>query len=369
MGQFPPPDADFERRLGRRLLEVLIRATLLLAMALLCYRVLAPFLPLAIWAVIFAVTLYPLHLRIAARLGGRSGLAATLLVLLGIVVLIVPIAILMSSLGDSVRTLIEAVQQNTLQIPAPPETVEAWPIIGGKIYAVWSRAHDDLPALVQSLQPKISELARAALGFVASIAGGLLAFLGALVLAGIFMAFGERGARACLSVFQRLAGEQRGASLARLSTATIRAVAQGVVGVALIQAILVGLALLIAGVPWAGALAAMVLVLGIAQVPAVIVTLPAIAWIWSRGGGGTLEALIFTVLLLVSGMADNVLKPLMLGRGVDVPMPVILVGALGGMATGGIIGMFVGATLLALAWQVVTGWVDENPDATIPPGG
>jgi predicted PurR-regulated permease PerM len=148
----------------------------------------------------------------------------------------------------------------------------------------------------------------------------------------------------------------------------VRAVAQGVVGVALIQAILVSLALLVAGVPWAGALAAMVLVLGIAQVPAVIVTLPAIAWIWSRGGGGTGAAIIYTALLLVSGMADNVLKPQMLGRGVDVPMPVILVGALGGMATGGIIGMFVGATVLALAWQIFTGWVRENPDARILPG-
>jgi predicted PurR-regulated permease PerM len=109
-------------------------------------------------------------------------------------------------------------------------------------------------------------------------------------------------------------------------------------------------------------------VLGIAQVPAVIVTLPAIAWIWSRGGDSTGEAIFYTALLIVSGMADNVLKPLMLGRGVDVPMPVILVGALGGMATGGIIGMFVGATLLALGWQISTGWVDEDPDPSILPG-
>jgi predicted PurR-regulated permease PerM len=361
-------DADFERRLARRLLEVLIRATLLLAMALLCYRVLAPFLSLAIWALIIAVTVYPLHRRMAAYLGGRPGLAATLLVLLGIAALVVPITLLISSLGDSIRSLIEAVQQNTLQIPAPPETVATWPVIGERLQAVWTQAHDDLPALVQSLQPKIGELARTALGFVASIVGGLFALLAALVLAGILMAFGENGAHACLAVFERLAGEPRGANLARLSTATVRAVAQGVVGVALIQAILVGLALLVAGVPWAGALAAMVLVLGIAQIPAVIVTLPAIAWIWSRGGGGTGEMLIYTVLLLVSGMADNVLKPLMLGRGVDVPMPVILVGALGGMATDGIIGMFVGATVLALAWQIFTGWVRENPDASTLPG-
>jgi len=140
-------------------------------------------------------------------------------------------------------------------------------------------------------------------------------------------------------------------------------------GVAFIQAILVGLALLVAGVPWAGALAALVLALGIAQVPAVIVILPAIVWIWLRGDGGTGQALIYTVLLLVTGMADNVLKPLMLGRGVDVPMPVILVGALGGVAMDGIIGMFVGATLLAVAWQVITGWVAERPDANISIGG
>lgn len=368
MTPFSTPEADLERRLARRLLDVLIRAALLLGMALLCYRVLAPFLPLAIWALIFAVTLYPLNMRIAAHLGGRPGLAATLLVLLGIAVFVVPIALLMSSLGDSIRTLIEAVRQNTLRIPAPPEAVAAWPVIGGKLHAVWSRAHDDLPALVQSMQPKIGDLARKALGFVAGIVGSLLAFLGALVLGGILMAFGERGARACLSIFERIAGRPRGASLARLSTATIRAVAQGVVGVAFVQSILVGLALLVAGVPWAGVLAAMVLVLGIAQVPAVIVTLPAIAWIWTRGGSGTGEAVIYTALLLISGMADNVLKPLMLGRGVDVPMPVILVGALGGMATGGIIGMFVGATLLALAWRVSTGWVDEKPDENILPG-
>ena len=139
MTPFFTPDADLEQRLSRRLIDVLIRATVLLAMGVFCYRVLAPFLPLAIWAVIFAVTLYPLQLRIASHLGGRSGLAATLLVLLGIAVLVVPIAVLMSSLGNSIRTLIEAVQQNTLQIPTPPNSVAAWPVIGGSFTPVGAR--------------------------------------------------------------------------------------------------------------------------------------------------------------------------------------------------------------------------------------
>ena len=142
-------------------------------------------------------------------------------------------------------------------------------------------------------------------------------------------------------------------------------------GVAFLQAIIVGLCLLVAGVPWAGVLAVIVLVLGIAQVPALIATLPAIAYLWVSGNYGTGAAVLYTVLLVVAGMADNVLKPLMLGRGVDAPMPVILLGALGGMAAGGILGMFVGGTLLALGYQIFMGWVATNPDAprAHPEGG
>jgi predicted PurR-regulated permease PerM len=123
------------------------------------------------------------------------------------------------------------------------------------------------------------------------------------------------------------------------------------------------MALLVAGVPWAGVLAGIVLVLGIAQVPALIVTLPAIGYIWSSGDYSTAAAIAYTVVLFLSGMADNVLKPLMLGRGVDAPMPVILLGALGGMAAAGILGMFVGATLLTLGYQIFMGWVAANPNA------
>ena len=356
------PISDLETRFTARLMDVFIRAGVILAAAVLCYRVLSPFLTLTVWGLILAVTLYPLHRAIAARMNGRQGIAATLLVLLGIVLLVAPTAVLMNSLGDTVQDFITRVQTNAVEIPAPPDSVAAWPFVGARLHAFWSQAHDDLPGLVQSLQPKIGELARTVLAFVASIAGALLLFLAAIILAGIFMAFGEPAARACEAIFQRIAGKERGEEFTRLSTATIRAVAQGVVGVALIQAILVGLSLLIAGVPWAGALAVIVLVLGIAQAPALIVTLPAIIYIWTSGNYGSVAGVVCTILLLVVGMADNLLKPLMLGRGVDVPMPVILVGALGGMAAAGILGMFVGATLLALAYQVFTGWVKQNPE-------
>jgi len=349
------------------LLEVLIRAGLIFALAALCFQIFAPFLTLMVWGLILAVTLYPMQEYVAAKMGGRQGLAATLIVILGIALIVVPTAILMSSLGDSVQRLIHDVQSDALVIPAPRESVAGWPVIGERVYALWSQAHADLPALVKSMQPKIGDLAKSALAFVASIGGGLLLFLAALIIAGILMAFGRSGSRASLAISERLAGPARGAEFATLATATIRAVAQGVIGVAFIQAIIVGLCLLVAGVPWAGVLAMIALVLGIAQIPALIVTLPAIAYIWLLGDYGKGEAILYTLLIFVAGLADNVLKPLMLGRGVDAPMPVILIGALGGMAAAGILGMFVGATLLALGYQLFMGWVAANRRVELSP--
>jgi len=355
-------DQEFEQRLASRLTDVLIRVALILALVVLCYQVFSPFLTLMVWALILAVAMYPLHQSLASKIGGRQGLAATLLVLAGVALIVAPTATLVSMVGDSVRQFVYGIQDNTLQVPPPRPGIEEWPIVGKRLHSAWSTAHTDLPALVQSLQPKVGDVTKAALAFVASIGGGMLQFLASFIIAGIMMTFGAAGERGMRSIFERMAGAVRGAEFARLSTATIRAVASGVIGVAFIQAIIVGLALLVAGVPWAGALAAIVLVLGIAQVPALIVTLPAIAYIWSSGNYGSTAAIIYTVLLLLSGSADNILKPLMLGRGVDAPMPVILLGALGGMATAGILGMFVGATLLALGYQIFMGWVAVNPD-------
>ena len=366
MHSYSKPDPEFEQRIAGRFRDVLIRVGLGLALALLCYRIFSPFLTLMIWALILAVTLYPVHQAIAGKIGGRQGLAATLLVVLGFVLIVAPSAVLVNSLGDSVHRLIEDVQTNSLNIPAPSDAVATWPVVGPKVHSLWSQAHADLPALIHSMQPQIGGLAKTALGLVAGIGGALVKLLAALVVAGIIMAFGQAGDAATRAIFERIFGPGRGAELAKLSTATVRAVAQGVIGVAFIQAIIVGVCLLIAGVPWAGVLALIVLVLGIAQVPALIATLPAIAYIWWSGDYGNLAAIGFTLLLIVAGMADNVLKPLMLGRGVEAPMPVILLGALGGMATSGILGLFVGATLLTLGYQIFMGWVATNPD-TEPP--
>ena len=362
-------DRAVETRLSKRLMDVLIRAGLVLALAILCYQIFSPFVGLMAWALILAVTLYPTHQKLARKMGGRQGLAATLLTLAGIVVIVLPTAVLMGALGDSLHDLVDSVRDNTLVIPAPAAGVAEWPIVGKKAHAAWTRAHEDLPALVKSLQPKIGALARSAVEAVASIAGAILLFVASFIVAGIIMAFGRAGAGSAEAIFDRIMGTGRGAEFVTLSSATIRAVALGVLGVAFIQAIVIGLIMLVAGVPFAGALALLVLVLGIAQVPALLVTLPVIVYVWASGDYGTGAAVTYSVLLFVGGMLDNVLKPLLLGRGVDAPMPVVLLGALGGLATSGILGMFIGATLLTLGYQIFMWWVAENPDVVAVDSG
>ena len=275
-------------------------SSLILALALLCYRVFAPFLVLMVWALILAVALYPSHQAVARSIGHRQGLAATLITVLGVVLIVAPTAVLLGSMGDSVQRLITDVQQHTLRIPPPRPQVAAWPVVGNQVHALWQHAHDDLPGLVESLQPKIGDLARATLAMVASIGGAILQFLAALIVAGIIMAFGEAGDRSARAVFVRLAGAERGAEFHHLAVSTIRAVAQGVIGVAFIQAIIVGICLLTAGVPWAGMLAGIVLVLAIAQLPAALVILPVIAYIWTSGNYGNVAAVAYTILLGVS---------------------------------------------------------------------
>jgi predicted PurR-regulated permease PerM len=352
-----------------RMMEFFIRAVLIIGLAWICYRAFSPFITLAAWSIVLAVTLYPVHQKIARRVGKKEWLASLIIVVVGLIVVIVPTALLMNSFADSVRGFIESVNNNSLQIPAPSEAAKSIPAVGTKVYDAWSKAYTDLPGFVQSLQPKIGELARVALETVASIGTTLLLFLASFIIASIVMAYGESGASTMLAIGTRVAGREKGADFVNLSAATIRTVALGVLGVAAIQAILVGVVLLIAGVPGAGVLAIIALLLGIAQIPAIIVILPAIAYIWTSGSYETSSAVIFTVVLLLAGLADNVLKPVFLGRGVNVPMPVILFGALGGMASAGILGMFVGATALALGYEIFMAWMHSDSEAPVSNNG
>lgn len=339
-----------------RPIDVFIRMGLIGFLVVYCYEIFQPFIALMLWSIILAVALYPLHVMIAKHMGGREGRAATLLVLAILLGVLVPTTLLAISFADSTFDFVKQVQNGSLQVPAPNEAVATWPVVGPRLHNFWALAHHDLGSVVAKLEPKIGVVTKQILGYAASAGTAILKFLVSLVVAGIWMAYGESGHASALAIAKRMAGPDKGDGLIRLSIATIRAVAQGVIGIACVQALLLGAGFIMVGIPAAGVLALVVLLMGIVQIPAMLISLPAIIYVFSTNDSTTV-AVMFTVYTLVAGSVDNVLKPLMLGRGVDAPMPVVLLGALGGMATGGIIGLFLGSVMLALGYQLFMAWV------------
>lgn len=360
------PRIKLDSALSQGLLDVLIKAGLIATLVIFAFQVFQPFMELMLWAVILAVTLYPLLLWLKGFSKLKDGHSATLIVLFVLLVMLAPVYLLAVSVGESVDGLVEVLKSGTWSVPVPPESVAQWPLIGPRLYDIWLTASQSLSSVLHSLLPHLKDTGRMLLGAAASAGGAFLLFIGAVIISGIIMAFGDKGKMATQRIAIRVSGEERGKSIAQLCTATIRAVAMGVIGIAVIQMLLIGLGFVVKGIPGAGILALIVLVLGIAQAPATLVTLPVIIYVLSTQGF-TAANIAFSIYIFVAGLADNVLKPMLLGRGVDVPMPVVLIGALGGMVVKGIIGLFIGPVLLAVAYNLFWQWVDQQAPAVKGP--
>jgi predicted PurR-regulated permease PerM len=346
--------------LSRELLDVLIRAGLVAALAVFCFRIVVPFLNLMVWALILAITLYPLQVRLRRTFAGKDGLISTLIILFAFGIILVPTYLLGVAVADSIEHAMAVIRSGSIRIPPPAESVAGWPLIGQRVYDFWAQASTDLSGLAQRFAPQLKEAGLALLGTVTGLGAGLLIFFVALIVAGIFMAYGEKGHRSAVQIASRISGPENGPKITDLCTATIRAVAQGVVGIAFIQMLLIGVAFLVMGIPGAGLLALAVLLIGIMQLPATLTTVPVIIFVIVTEGVSA-ATIVFSVYVFVAGLADNVLKPLLLGRGVAVPMPVVLIGALGGMVSGGVIGLFIGPVMLAVGYQLFWRWVRDQP--------
>lgn len=354
-------DKALEKLVSRKVIDLFIRIGLIAFLVVYSHQIFKPFIGLMLWSIILAVALYPLHTLLARKMGGRDGLAATALVLVIVLSVLVPTTLLAFSFADSATELVKQIQSGTMKMPPPRESVATWPFVGEKLYGLWSAAHSDLGSVVAKYEPKIGTITKQVLSYAASAGTAILMFLVSLILAGVWMAYGSSGHAAASAIAKRMTGADSGENLVELSTATIRAVAQGVIGIACIQALLLGAGFILVGIPAAGILALLVLLLGIMQIPAGLISLPTIVYVFSTNDSTTI-AVMFAVYTFVAGSVDSVLKPLMLGRGVDAPMPVILLGALGGMATGGIIGLFLGSVMLALGYQLFMAWVYGEDD-------
>ena len=327
-----------------------------------CYEILSPFIQIIIWAVIIAVALYPLHVSLSSRFGGREKLSATLLALIGVPLIVAPAYFLTDSTVGSLEQISEHLKDGTASIPAPSAKVADWPLIGPKVFESVERRHEQSGGLPEQVRAAASFAEPGALGLAGGVVLTVLQFIASFIIAGVLLTNAAGGNRMADAVVCRLVGAQRGTALAELSTLTIRSVAKGILGIAFVQAFLAAIGLVVMDVPAAGLWAAAVLVAAIVQLPPILVLGPIAAWVFSVAD--PLPATVFLVYSILVGLSDALLKPLFLGRGVEVPMLVILLGAIGGAMMNGPIGLFVGAVVLAVGYQILMIWLAaEDPEA------
>ncbi|MCG9747698.1 AI-2E family transporter [Shewanella sp. Isolate8] len=343
--------------------EAAIRIGLLAILVIWTYDIVRPFIVPALWGAIIAVALMPLTHRLERLLKGRRGLAATLIALVGIALLVTPFVVVSGSIFEGVSNTLKVLQSGEINLPEPTQRVAEIPIIGERLFEAWHSIASNLEKAILHFLPEIKAGFAALAGVIGSSLATLVMFIISLLIAAGFMANSEQCAAAMSKLAVRAVGPNAHA-WASLTAATIRSVLLGVVGVAFIQAMLIGSALFVFGLPAAGLLTLVALFLGIAQLPALIIVLPLIGYAYSSMEGTS--ATIFSVWVFLGGISDNILKPILMGRGVDVPMPVILIGAIGGMLFTGIIGLFLGAVVLAIWYELFIAWLNGGePEAVL----
>ncbi|OAF11820.1 AI-2E family transporter [Bradyrhizobium centrolobii] len=335
-------------------IQLVIRLGLLGLLILWTFLIIKPFVPILAWSAVLAVAFYPAFGWLAKRLGGRPRTAAVILTLITLGIVIGPAAWLGLSAVEGIKDLADQIGRGDLALQAAPEQIRSWPLIGPQLYDLWNQAYTNIRAVLREVAPYLKPLAGIMLSFAGDTGIGMVQFLMSVFVAGFLFPYGPQLVGAIRGFLFRIVPEQSEHFL-ELAGATIRAVSQGVIGVAIVQALLAGIGFKLAGISSAGLLAVIVLLLSIVQVGAFLVLLPVVIWIWMDKD--VTAALLLTLYLVVVGLLDNILKPLVMGRGLTTPTLVILIGVIGGTLAHGIIGLFIGPIILSLAWELAAAWI------------
>ena len=344
-------------QLNATVIGLAIRLAFLGVILFLALSIVRPFLETIAWSVVWAVALYPVFDLIAKRLGGRRRLAAALITILLLLIVFGPVTWLGLDLVDVPRMIYARLDSGDLSVPPPIESVKNWPLIGEPLFQFWELASTNLSAALIKLAPHLKPIGSTLLGAAGSVSVAILQFLASVIIAGFLLSPGPMLAETA-AVFLHRRVSRRGNEFMQLAGATIRNVSQGVIGVSLLQALLAGIGLMAVGVPGASLIAFGVLVLGIIQIGPSVILIPVIIWSWMTKETST--ALIFTAYMVPVNLIDNVLRPIIFSRGLKTPMLVIIVGVIGGTLSNGIIGLFVGPIVLAVAWDLLVAFVGER---------
>ncbi len=352
------PDADGQRPgLQTEILDTALRLGAIGLLVAACFWILAPFLMAVTWGAIISVAVHPIFRRLTPWLGGRMSGAAAVVTVLLFALLLVPSVLLAGSLWGGAQMLAGEAQSGLLRVPPPPDGVANWPIIGEELHQTWAQASTNLERVLQRFTPQIREVATWLISTAAGTGFTLVQFLLSIAIAGVLLARSDAAAEAATQFATRLAGAD-GPTYAAIAATTIQSVTRGILGVALIQALLIGIGFVVAGLPAAGLLTLVCLILGIMQLPMALITIPAVLYIVSTAG--TAMSVAFVAWNILVTPVDNVLKPLLLGRSAPVPTMVIFLGSLGGFVAAGLIGLFVGAVVLSLGFVLYNGWLEGD---------
>lgn len=341
-----------------KIVDIAIRLFVLFCLVGWCFTILRPFALILIWAGVIAIAIYPLHLMFSKMFRQRKTLAAVVLTVLLLTVLLIPSWLITRSLFGEVSHLRELNNQGLLVIPPPGENTVSWPAIAKPILDFWKLASEDLQGAMTEYADQIKAAGTWLLASVAGVGTAILQFVVSIIIAGVFLAFSDSVGSAVKKVFVRLAGNN-GEHFAEVTVSTVRSVVKGILGVAVIQASMAGTGFFVAGVPYAGVWTVACLFLAVIQVGAAPVAIPVI--IYSFSTMDTLTAVLLTIWLVITLVSDNILKPLLLGRGAPAPMLVVFLGAIGGFIASGILGLFLGAVILTIGYKLFMEWLEAKP--------
>lgn len=337
--------------------DTTIRLLILLLIVGWCLMIMMPFASIILWSLILALAMFPLHRALSEKIGGRPKMASFILIFLMFIIVVVPTGFLISSLAEEVKELKVMHDEGTLTIPPPNERVKEWPIVGDKVYKTWQSASANLGTTVMKYKDQLADIGKTLVKGILGSVSDMIKIIASFIIAGILLVIGGAG-EAIRKFFRKLAGS-KGDEFADVAKLTVGNVVKGVLGVAMIQALLIGIGFLLAGVPFAGLWTLLVFVFAVLQIPPTLVVLPVAVYLFSELE--TLPAVLWTIYLMLAGLSDNFLKPILLGKGAPVPMLVIFIGVVGGFIFSGFIGLFTGAIVMSIGYKLFVGWIN-SPD-------
>lgn len=343
--------------LDDKTIDGIIRISLLAVIVVWSIMIIAPFIAILLWAVIVAVSAYPAFCWLSGKLGSRDNLAAMLTVAFLLLLIVVPIAVSLPGFADSVRSLATELRDGAIAIPEASEQVREWPLIGERFFLVWQEAHSSVTDVLARFQPQIKTAGILVVDSIAGISLAVLLFILAVVIAGVILANHKRVVALTSRLVQRIAPGSQDRFMS-LTGGTVRGVTTGVIGVAVVQAILAGIGFAVVGIPAAAVWALICLMLAIVQITIGIVILPIAIYVFANY---ELSNFVIYVAWMIPVLAlDNVLKPILMGRGVDAPMLIVFIGAIGGLISFGFLGLFFGAVVLVIANDLLVTWLEAT---------